>query len=80
MMQWGHKNIHSDASYGWCSRCGLELYRYDKAYYIDGELVCIDCATGEEAEFFCAETMGERREDVYSIYLEELYESVLQGD
>ncbi len=79
-MSWGYKNIHSDDEYGECSRCGRELYRYDEAYYIDGELVCIDCATDEEAELYYAETMGEMREDAYSIYLEELHESILQGD
>ncbi len=80
MMLWGQQNIHSDDAYGECSRCGRDLYRYDAVYYIDGDLVCVDCATDEEAEFFYAETMGERLEDAYSIYLEEQYESILQGD
>lgn len=71
MTPFGHKNIHSDYEYGVCSRCGGELYRYDEAYYIDGEFVCIDCATDEEAEFFYAETMGERLEEAYSVYMEE---------
>lgn len=80
MMFFGQKSIHSDDKYGECSRCWRELYRYDEAYNIDGEYVCIDCATEEEAEFFYAETMGERRENAYDIYMEGLYESILQGD
>lgn len=77
MMLFGHKNIHRDEEYGVCSRCGGELYRYDKAYDIDGELVCADCATDDEAEFFYAETMDEMIEDSYSIYMEEQRESIL---
>lgn len=80
MMLFGCKNIHHDGEYGECVRCGRELYRYDEAYYIDGEIVCTDCATDEETEFFYADTMGERLEDTYSIYMEELHESILQGD
>lgn len=80
MTLFGHTSIHSDDEYGVCSRCGKELYRYDEAYYIDGELVCIDCATDEEANFFYAETMGKMIEDAYSIYMEEQRESLLQGD
>lgn len=79
MMLFGHKNIHHDGEYGECSRCWKELYRYDDAYYIDGEYVCIDCATDEEAEYYYAETMGDRLEDDYNIYMEEQYESLLQG-
>lgn len=80
MTFFGQENIHSDDAYGECARCGRELYRYDEAYFIDGALVCTGCATDEEAEYYYAETMGERREDAYSIYREELRESVLQGD
>lgn len=80
MMQWERESIHSDDAYGECSRCWRELYRYDEAYYINGEYVCIDCATDEEAEDFYVSTMGEMREDAYSIYMEELHESILQGD
>lgn len=71
MTPFGLKNIHHDDEYGVCSRCGGELYRYDKAYYINEDLVCTDCVTDEEAEFFYAETMDERLEDAYSIYMEE---------
>ncbi len=74
-MLWNHRNIHSDDEYGECSRCGRELYRYDEAYDIDGDIVCEDCVTDEEAEFYYSATMGEMREDAYSIYQEEEYEA-----
>ena len=80
MMLFGRKNIHHNDEYGVCSRCGGELYRYDEAYDIDGDLVCTDCATDDEAEFYYAATMDERIEDAYSIYMEEQHESLLQGD
>lgn len=80
MMLFGNKDIHHDKKYGECSRCRKELYRYDEAYYIDGDFVCIDCATDTEVEYFYTETMGERLEDAYAIYMEALYESILQSD
>lgn len=80
MMFSGCKNIQHDGEYGECTRCGKDLYRYDEAYYIDGGLVCTDCATDEEANDFYSETMGEILDDAYSIYMEELHESILQGD
>lgn len=80
MMFFGQKSIHYDGEYGECSRCGRELYRYDEAYYIDGEIACTACVTDEETNDFYSETMGERLDDAYSIYMEELHESILQGD
>lgn len=66
-MVYGYNNIHSDDEYGRCSRCGTELYDYDKAYYIEEEFVCMDCATNEEVDYFYAETMSEMFEDTFSI-------------
>ena len=64
---YGYNNIHSDDEYGRCSRCGTELYDYDKAYYIEEGFVCMDCATNEEVDYFYAETMSEMFEDTFSI-------------
>lgn len=77
MTPFGYKNIHHDDEYGVCSRCGGELYRYDKAYYINEDLVCTACATDKEAEDYYKETMNDRLEDAYSVYIEEEHEAFL---
>ncbi len=75
-----YKDPQAEAPWGHCSRCGGELYQLDAVYEIDCQYVCVDCATDEEEERYYTKIMDDRIKDAYSIYLEELHESILQGD